>query len=101
MAVAVTTVPGYSPEAESLKLTYSYLVKSIEIDSVIPDALSRQLLTSRQRDDCAGESTDYKKAEKFLGYLERAINGDSNKFHTFVQILDETSQAKIASKLRG
>ena len=102
MADAAKSVPGFSPEAETLKLDYSYLVNSIEIDSLIPIALSRQLLTNRQRDDCcAGESTDYKKAEKFLSYLQRAINGDSDKFHTFVQILDETRQVKIASKLRG
>lgn len=98
MAVAAKTV---SPEAEALKLDYSYLVKSIDTDSLIPIALSKELLTDRQIDDCAGESTAFKKAEVFLGHLQRAINGDSDKFHTFVQILDETRQTKIASKLRG
>ena len=100
-AVAAKTVPEFSPEAEALKLDYSYLVNSIDTDSLLPIALSKQLLTIRQRDECAGESTDYKKAEKFLGYLQRAINGDSDKFYTLVQILDETSQSKIASRLHG
>ena len=100
--VAAKIVPGFSPEAETLNLAYSHLVNSIEIDSLIPIALSKQLLTSRQRDDCCiGEATDYKKAEKFLGYLQRAINGDSDKFHTFVEILDDTKQVKIATWLRG
>ena len=102
MAASAKTVPEFSPEAEALKLGYSYLVNSIDIDSLLPIALSKQLLTIRQRDECcAGESTDYKKADKFLGYLQRAINGDSDKFHTFVQILNETSQSKIASRLHG
>ena len=101
MAAAVKTVYEFPPEAEALRFAYSYLVNSIDTDSLIPIALSRQLLTIRQRDECVEESTDYKKAEKFLRYLQRAINGDSDKFHTFVQILDETRQSKIASRLHG
>ena len=52
MADAAKNVPGFSPEAEALKLDYSYLVNSIEIDSLIPIALSRQLLTNLQRGRC-------------------------------------------------
>ena len=98
MAVAAET---FSPEAEALQRANSYLVNSIDTDSLLPKALSKQLLTSRQEADCMSESNDYKKADKFLGYLRRAVNGDSNKFYTFLEILDEIGQAKIASRLHG
>lgn len=101
MAVASTTVPGFSPEAEALKLANSYLVDSIDTDSLFPKALSRQLLTNRQVADCVSKSTAYEKAEKLLSYLQRAVNGDNNKFYTFVQILNETGQKEIASCLHG
>ena len=103
MAVAAAkTVPEFSLEAEALKLAYNHLVNSIDINSLIPIALSEDLLTSRQKEECsAGDYTDYKKAEKFLGCLERATNGDSEKFHTFVKILHKTGQSKIAARLCG
>ena len=98
MAIAAETL---SPEAEALQCANSYLVNSIDTDSLIPKALSMQLLTNRQEADCVCQSTDYKKAEKFLGYLQKAVNGDISKFYTFVQILDEIGQTKIASRLHG
>ena len=100
MAVAAKAV-GLSPEAEALQCANSYLVNSIDTDSLFAISLSKQLLTNHQEADCVSESTNYKKAEKFLGYLRRAVNGDSSKFYTFLEILDEIGQAKIASHLQG
>ena len=85
----------------ALGLAFSYLVNSIEATDLLPVARSRQLITERQRSECASEPDPYKKAEKFLENLQRAVNGDSSKFHTFVQVLEETNHANIASRLRG
>ena len=104
----MATVPGTaaagssaSSESEALKLAFSYLVNSIDTASVLPNALSRGLISERQRSECASEPDPYKKAEKFVGHLQRAVNGDSNKYHTFIQVLKETGQASIASRLGG
>ena len=91
---------GSSVESEALKVS-SYLADSIDIDSLLPAALNRQLITDCQREECASEPNLSRKAEKFLYHLERAVNGDSNKYHTFVQVLKETGQASIASRLHG
>ena len=79
---------------------YSYLVNSIDTDGLLPAALSRQLITERQRLKCSSETDPNKQAEKFLGHLQRAVNGDSEKFHIFVQLLNESGQASIASRLK-
>ena len=56
----------------------------------------------RRRTECYNEADLYKKAETFVGYLQqREVNGDYHKFYTFVQILQETGQTEIASRLRG
>ena len=92
--------PGAEPEA--LKHSFDYLVNSIDAATLIPVALSRDLITSRQRSECASEADTHKKAEVFVGYIQRAVNGDCNNFHTFIQILEETQgQAHIAPRLRG
>ena len=97
-----TATDGDIPaEPEALKLLYSYLVNSIDAAALLPDALSRKLITDRQKSDCANETDPYKKAEKFVDYLLRAVNGDYNKFHTFIQILKDSNQGHIASRLRG
>ena len=88
-------------EAEAIKLSFAHLVNSIDASSLLPDALSRGLITDRQRTDCVNEADPYKKAEKFIGHLQREINGDSNRFHTFVQLLDSSGNAELASRLRG
>ena len=88
-------------EPEALNLAFSYLVNSIDAATLLPPALSKQLITQPQRSDCASEPDPYRKAEKFLGHLHRAVNGDNTKFHTFVQVLRETGQVSIASRLRG
>ena len=88
-------------EPEALKHSFSYLVNSIDTAALLPAALSKNLITDRQRTECYNEADSYKKAETFVGYLQRAVNANYNKFHIFVQILQETCQAKIASRLRG
>ena len=88
-------------EPEALNHSFSYLVNSIDTAALLPAALSRNLITDRQRTECYNEADPYKKAETFVGYLQRAVNADYDNFHTFVQILKETGQAKIASRLRG
>ena len=89
------------PELEALKHLFSYLVNSIDTAALLPAALSRNLITDRQRTECYNEADPYKKAEIFLGYLQRAVNTDYDNYHTFVQILKQTDQAQIASRLRG
>ena len=92
---------GSSAEPEALKLAFSYLVNSIDAAALLPAAMSRQLITERQRSECANEIDPYKKAEVFLSHLQRAVNGDHIKFHAFVQVLHETGQAGIAWRLHG
>lgn len=91
-----------SVESEVLKLHFSRLVRSIDVDSVLSAALSKHLITDRQRTECASEPDSYKKAEKFFGHLVREVNGDSSKFHSFIEVLDETGHyKKEACRLRG
>ena len=89
-------------EPEALKHSFSYLVNSIDTAALLPATLSRNLITDRQRTECYNEADPYKKAETFVGYLQRAVNGDYYKFHTFVQILPRNrTSTRIASRLRG
>ena len=91
-----------SAEPEALNHSFSYLVSSIDTAALLPVALSRNLITDRQRTECSKETHSVcQRAETFVGYLQRAVNADYDNFHTFVQILKETGQAKIASRLRG
>ena len=88
-------------EWEALKHLFSYLVNSIDTAALLPAALSKNLITDRQREECSNETDSYKKAEKFLGYLQRAVNADYDNYYIFVQILKKTGQERIASRLRG
>ena len=97
----MATAAGSSAESEALKLSFSYLVNSIDTASVLRAALSAQLVSDSQRSECTSETDSYNKAEKFLGHLQRAVNGDSNKFHKFVQVLEETNQVNISHGLQG
>ena len=99
--MASTRASSSLAEPEALKHSFSYLVNSIDTAALLPIALSRNLITDRQRTECYNEADPYKKAETFVGYLQRAVNGDYHKFYTFVQILQETDQTEIASRLRG
>ena len=101
MAARRAFAVGISAETEALNLAFSYLVNSIDAATLLPAAMSRQLITERQRSECASEVDPYKKAELFLGHLQRAVNGDNTKFHAFVQVLIETGQASIARRLHG
>ena len=96
----MATAAGRSTESEALRLAFHYLVNTIDLTSVLPAALSAGLITESQRSDCDNEAVPLKRAKKFLGHIQRAVNGDSNKYHTFVQVLKETGQASIASRLQ-
>ena len=90
-----------TPEQETLKLMFDYLVNSIDAASILPAALTVGLITDYQRSECASEPNPYKKADTFLGHLQRAVNGDSKKFHTFVQLLYDTGHKSNAQRLKG
>ena len=96
----MATAAGSSNESEALRLAFRYLVYSIDLTSVLPAALSAGLITESQRSECDSETHPFKRARKFVCHLQRAVNGDSNKYHTFVQVLKETGQASIASRLQ-
>ena len=97
----MATVTGGSAESEALRIAFSYLANSIDVATLLPVALSRGLITDPQRTDCSSEPDPYRKAVKFLGHLQRAVNGDSDRFHSFVRVLSETGQVNIASRLNG
>ena len=97
----MATRAGSFAEQEALKLAFSYLANSIDAAALLPAAMSRQLITERQISECASELDPYKKAEVFLGHLQRAVNGDYIKFHAFVQALYDSGQASIARRLHG
>ena len=101
MATGAAGCSANAAEPEALKLAFRYLVNSMDVTSLLPSALSRQLITQPQRSDCASELDPFKKADKFLGHLLRAVNGDNTKFHTFLTVLRETGQVSIASSLHG
>ena len=88
-------------EPEALKHSFSYLVNSIDTAALLSAALSKNVITDRQRTECYNETDPYKKAETFVGYLQRAVNADYDNYYTIIQILKETGQAQIASHLRG
>ena len=90
-----------SAEKETLKLLFHELVNSIDAVALPTAALSASLISEQQRSDCTSEANPYKKAEKFVGHLQRAVNGDTAKFHTFLKVLRETNQESIASRLQS
>ena len=93
---------GSNPaEPKALNNLFSYLVNSIDTAALLPDALSKNLITDHQRTECYIEADPYKKAQTFVGYLQRAVNADYSNYYTFVRILKETGQEKIAFRLRG
>ena len=97
----MATAAGSSAESEALKHAFAYLVDSIDTASVLPISLSRGLISERQGSECNSEPDPYRKAEKFLFHLQREVNGDSNKYHVFKQILKTTGRDIIASRLGG
>ena len=88
-------------EAKALKLALEYLVNSMDTPTLLPAALSRGIIREQQKAECTSVSNPYQKAERFLEYLQREVNGDSSKFLTFVQLLVDTGHSKLASRLLG
>ena len=100
--MATRALPDSSSfELEALNLAFSYLANSIDASALLPAAMSRQLITKWQRSELASELDPYKRAEVFLGHLQRAVKRNYTKFHTFVQLLHDTGQATIAWRLHG
>ena len=97
----MATVAGTSAELEALSQEFNYLVNNIDIGCLLPAALNISLITQQQRLECFHEPNPFMKAQKFLSHLLEAVKGDSNKYYTFIQILQETDQASIASHLQG
>ena len=85
----------------TIERSFSYLVNSIDTAALLPAALDQNLVTSRQRSECDNEVNQKKKAETFVGYIEEAVNGNSDNFQSFILILEESGQTHIASRLRG
>ena len=96
-----TRAVSSSAEAEALKHAFGYLVNSMNTSSLLPDAFSKGLICEPQRTECARETNPYQKAEKFLEHLQREVNGDSKKFHTFVQLLEKTRYSTLVNRLHG
>ena len=92
---------GSSDKADVLTLSFEYLVKSIDTSSILPAALSSNLITVFQKSECSSEPDAYKKADLFLSHLQRAVNGDPKHFYVFLDILERTRQTDIALNLRG
>ena len=88
-------------EPEALRKLFSYLVNNIDTTALLSVALSRNLMTDQQRLECSNEANLYKKAEMYLGHIQRAVNAKCHNYHTFVQILQQTDQVKIAYHLSG
>ena len=99
--MATTGTELQSDPGEATKRSFSYLVNSIDTTALLPAALNQKLITSRQRSECDSEIDPKKKAETFVGYIEQAVNGNSDNFQIFIRILEETGQTHIASCLRG
>ena len=97
----VSPTTDRSAEALAFERNFSYLVESVDAGTVLAEARSKGLITSRQWSKCSRESDPYEKADEFLGYLYRTINGNWEKFHTFLEILDQNGQEEIAERLRG
>lgn len=76
-------------------------MNSIDTAALIPAGLRRDLITNHQKLEYYNETDPYKKAEMFLSHLQQAVNADYDNYHTFVQILKQTSQLQIAFRLRG
>ena len=99
-SVASTTT-DFPAEVVVLERNFSYLVETIDANAILPEALSEQLITSRQHSESCAEADVYKKAERFLGQLQRKVKEDNVNFHTFLQVLSRTGHESIARRLRG
>ena len=96
-----TAAENRSAESEVLGLAFDYLTNRIDSTSVLPVALSVHLITDSQKNEYDSVADSFKRAVKFIGHLQSAVNDDSNKYHTFIRVLKETGQSSIASRLDG
>ena len=87
-------------ELKVLRSQFSYLVGSISVGSILPEARSTGLITVRDYEGCKAESTEYKQAEKLMQCVERAVVADTGNFNLFLSILDQCEQTSIAEYLR-
>lgn len=92
---------GSSDPVVLLQRNFQHLVNCLNMDALLPTALSYGVITDRQRAECASKGDSYAKADAFLGHLMRIVTGDTSKFYTFLKVLDDTGQSAIASRLRG
>ena len=86
-----------SRESVTLRLLYYNLSTSIDIDSLLPLVYSYRVINNRQLEACKNKSDVYTKTETFLGFLQRIVSGNSDKFYSFVLALRLTDQESIAS----
>ena len=94
----VSTITDRPAEVVVLERKFTYLVGIIDVASLLPEALREGLVTPLQSSECSGK---FHQAEKFLGYLQKAVNEDMEKFNTFLQVLHRAGQESIAALLRG
>ena len=90
-----------SAELKALRSQFSYLVNSISVSSILPDARATELITVRDYADCKAERTEYKQAEKLIECVEKAVVADTGQFDKFLSILDKIGQKAIAKHLRS
>ena len=90
-----------SPEEKTIRLKFQYLVKSLDVSSVLPAAYSAGLIDDNQRLECGSYSNPYKKTEVFVGIIGREVAANSKNLRTFIQILYNTSHTSIAQRLEG
>lgn len=72
------------------------LSEAIHAPTALPKALRECLINDRQRADCDGQSDDYKKADKLLDHIRKAIVSDTSNALKFATILDEMNLSRLA-----
>ena len=85
-----------SPELKILRSQFSYLVNSISVSSILPEARDT-LITVRDYEDCKAQHTG--QAEKLMECVERAVLADPDKFDKFVFILKKVGHTTIGDQL--
>lgn len=106
MATSASAVPIPIPlpslkraESEAFEHQFSYLHRSLDVDDLLPTAISKSVITRTQSERVVGGAVD--KAANFLQILGRRISGDEACFYNFLEALRETGHAEIAIRLKG
>ena len=94
MAAAVEQV---SPELKILRSQFSYLVNSISVSSILPEARDT-LITVRDYEDCKAQHGTGQ-AEKLMECVEKAVIAVPEKFDKFVFILKKVGHKAIGDQL--